>query len=75
MANTTHTTENRIGRMAHEVEMGRLEAGLSRSGVGVIITMSALVGVWGVLCLVGGLGSADGLRALGRGLLTALTGL
>lgn len=52
-----------------------LDLGNSRLGLVVIKMMAAVVGFWGLLCLVSGLGNCGNLQELGRSLLTALTGM
>jgi hypothetical protein len=47
----------------------------SALGIGVIMAMAGLVGIWGVTCIISGLASAGSVQALGRGLITAVTGL
>jgi hypothetical protein len=51
------------------------ESGTSRLGLGVIMTLSGLVGVWGVACIVNGLAAAGSIQELGRGLITAVMGI
>ena len=45
----------------------------SRFGLGVGMAMAALIGLWGVACLIGGLAS-NGVGGMLKGYLTALTG-
>lgn len=47
----------------------------SRLGFWLMVSMSSLVGVWGTVCLVSGLGSCESLSGLGRVLVTAMTGM
>ena len=51
------------------------ESGTSRLGLGVIMALSGLVGVWGVACIVNGLAAAGSIQELGRGLITAVMGI
>jgi len=37
--------------------------------------MAAFVGIWGIACLIGGLASSESFHEIGRGLITALTGM
>ncbi|MEW6221322.1 MAG: hypothetical protein AB1634_17555 [Thermodesulfobacteriota bacterium] len=70
---TTHTTERQLSSRRNVTGIGRQLAAWYRSGVGIVITLSTVAGVWGVLCLAAGLSAEAG--DLGRGLVTALTGL
>ena len=44
-------------------------------GLGVIMAMAGLVGIWGVTCIISGLASAGNVTEISRGLITAVTGL
>lgn len=46
----------------------------SRFSVGVIMTMAAIIGIWAVSCLIGGLASG-GFSGLIKGFVTAITGI
>lgn len=70
MYNTLEMTEDRI--TAEEVD---LELGNSRLGIGVIMMMSACLGIWGVTCVISGLANSGSLQEIGRGLLTAISGI
>ena len=64
MTNTITGTEVKVD-LGYEVSRFALKCSLG---------MSALVGIWGVTCLVGGL-SILGVNGLLRGFLTAMTGV
>ncbi len=57
-----------------EVEISDFELGNSKMGIGIIAVMAALVGLWGATCLISGLASSS-VSELGRGLITAITGM
>ncbi|OQX20680.1 MAG: hypothetical protein BWK76_00525 [Desulfobulbaceae bacterium A2] len=57
-----------------EITMEAAGAGAAQAGVGIIIIMSALVGLWGLACLVGGIMAAGGPGALARAWLSAISG-
>ena len=52
-----------------------LDIGNSRFGIGVIMVMAGLVGAWGCLCLVSGIIQSQSLHDIGRGIITAFTGI
>ncbi len=52
-----------------------LEIGNSRFGIGVIMVMAGFVGVWGCLCLINGIAQSQSMQDLGRGIITAFTGI
>lgn len=56
-------------------QQGIVEREISNVSMSVIVIMSALIGIWGIACLVGGLAGADGLIGLGQGFISAVTGL
>ena len=67
--------KNNTMTATYENEATSFELGDSRLGFGVIMTMSALVGVWGTSCIISGIMSAATVSELGRGLITALSGI
>ena len=74
MYDSMKITPERVATYTHEIEAEH-ELGNSKLGLGIIMVMAAFVGVWGVACLIGGLSSAGNIHAVGRGLITALTGM
>ena len=52
-----------------------LEIGNSRFGIGVIMVMAGFIGVWGCLCLINGIAQSPSMQELGRGIITAFTGI
>lgn len=52
-----------------------VEREISNVSMSVIVIMSALIGAWGIACLIGGLVGPDGLVGLGQGFINAVTGL
>ena len=64
-------TANTITRTEAKTDVS-LEA--SKFGVSVVMGMSALIGIWGVACLIGGLAS-NGVGGMLAGYISAVTGL
>ena len=52
-----------------------LDMGNSRFGIGMIMVMAGFVGVWGCLCLISGIFQSHSLQNIGRGIITAFTGI
>ena len=52
-----------------------LDMGNSRFGIGMIMVMAGFVGVWGCLCLISGIFQSHSLKDIGRGIITAFTGI
>lgn len=65
----------RVASFDREIESTELDLGNSKLGIGIIMTMAAFVGVWGVACLIGGLASTQSFHEIGRSLITAFTGM
>ena len=68
-------THERAATFDNEIEIADLELGNSKLGLGIIMIMAAFVGVWGVLCLIGGLASTESFHEVGRSLIIAFTGM
>lgn len=70
-------TINSKGINAGEIGTGldQTTQGASQVGMGIILALAALVGVWGVACLVGGIAKSGSLVEMGRGFLTAVMGM
>ncbi len=56
------STVDKMGRDATEV------------GIGVITVLAALIGIWGIACLFGGIVQSGGIGELINGYLSAVTG-
>ena len=67
-------TEKEIAALENETDVTNFELGNSKLGIGIIMSMAALVGVWGTTCLISGLANT-GLHEVGRNLITAITGI
>jgi len=58
-----------------ELDQAAIGEGISQAGVGVILVLATLIGIWGIACLIGGMSTMGGVMELGRGWLTAVTGM
>ncbi len=67
--------EEQVTTLAAHTELEELAIGNSRFGIYTIMTMAALVGTWGCVCLISGIAQSQNLQDLGRGLITAITGI
>lgn len=75
MYESLNITRERVATYDTDLEVADLQLSNSRLGLGVILTMAAFVGIWGVACLVCGLASATSFSEVWRGLLSAFTGM
>jgi len=75
MYESMEITQERAAAIDSNIEVAELELGNSKLGLGIIMIMAAFVGIWGVACLIGGLASSDSFHTIGRGLITAMTGM
>jgi hypothetical protein len=60
---------------AKQISQEAMGEGVSQAGVSIILTLAALIGTWGVACLVGGVANAGGVTQLARAWVTAVTGM
>lgn len=67
--------KNNTMTAAFENETASSDLGDSRLAFMTIMAMSALVGVWGTSCIISGIMSAATVSDLGRGLITAVSGI
>jgi hypothetical protein len=74
MYNTIDISEKHVRTYENDTHIQNFEIGNSKLGIGIIMFIAALVGVWGTTCLISGLANTGALHEVGRGLLTAITG-
>jgi hypothetical protein len=72
---TMKNTMQKQGLGLGELDQEAIGQGISQAGVGVILTLAIVIGVWGIACLVGGMISMGGIIEMGRNWLTAVTGM
>ena len=72
---TMKNTMQKQGLGLDELDQAAIGEGFSQAGVAVILTLATLIGIWGIACLIGGMSTMGGVMALGRGWLTAVTGM
>lgn len=58
-----------------ELDQEAIGEGISQAGVGVILALATLIGIWGIACLIGGVSTMGGVMELCRSWLTAVTGM
>ena len=75
MFGTQKIAEKQLSSIGIEVDLVNTDLGNSKLGIGVIMTLAGFVGIWGTICLLNGMVQANGFQQLGRGLITAITGL
>jgi hypothetical protein len=75
MHETIEITQEELATYEHETAIPDFELGNSKLGIGVIMIMAAFVGIWGTTCLVTGLLNSASVNEVGRGILTAFTGM
>ena len=68
-------TGEQITTFERDIDISDLAIGNSRFGIGVIMAMACFVGAWGCICLFNGIASSQSIQELGRGFVTALTGI
>jgi len=75
MYTTLELTEKQIASLKTGTETIASEQAVPQLGIHIMMGMAAAVGVWATTCLLSGLAGANSLQELGRGLVTALTGV
>jgi len=68
-------TEENVATLGSSIFESDLDIGNSKFGIGLIMVMAGFVGVWGCLCLISGIIQSQSLQDIGRGIITAFTGL
>ena len=74
MAKTAKTNRESLGNTGLAVTgIDRLTRDASEVGMGVITLFAALIGIWGIACLIGGVAN-EGLVELVNGYISAVSG-
>jgi hypothetical protein len=74
MAKTT-TNKVKSGSAGLEItSIDKMTNDASQVGMGVIMVLAALIGIWGIACLVGGIANSGGIGELLNGYFAAVTG-
>ena len=68
-------TKEQVAAFGSTVFDSDLEIGNSRFGIGLIMIMAGFVGAWGCLCLISGMIQSQNIQDIGRGIITAFTGI
>lgn len=75
MAKTARTQGQRTGSAGLEMTgIGRAARDTSEIGMGIIMVLAALIGIWGIACLIGGIVNGGGVGELLNGYISAVTG-
>jgi len=75
MAKTLRTDKGRAGSAGLEItSIDKITRDASEVGMGVIMVLAALIGIWGIACLIGGIVNSGGIAELLNGYLSAVTG-
>jgi hypothetical protein len=67
-------TKSAVGNINTQ-DAAELKKGASQAGVGIILTLAALLGSWGIMCLVSAVVGEGGLLGVGRSWISAITGM
>ena len=75
MAKTIRTNKVTTGTSGLEItSIDKMTRDASEVGMGVVMVLAALIGIWGIACLVGGIANSGGVGELLNGYLVAVTG-
>jgi hypothetical protein len=75
MLNEQKIIKEQVVSFASNAKVSELEIGNSRFGIGIIMVMACFVGAWGCICLLNGIAQSHSVQELGRGIITAFTGI
>ena len=67
--------KEQVVSIGSDVNISDHTIGNSRFGIGLIMLLAGFVGAWGCICLLNGIAQSQNLQELGRGILTAFTGI
>lgn len=74
MARSLRANKGRIGATGlGTTSVDKLGRDASEVGIGVITVLAALIGIWGIACLIGAV-AGEGLPEMIRGYISAVTG-
>jgi len=74
MAKTLREQKSRTGLRLDVSTVEKMGRDATEVGIGVIALLAALIGVWGIACLVGGIVQGGGIGEMISGYITAVTG-
>jgi len=75
MMNNQKITKEQVAAFNSRVDVSDLAIVNSRIGIVLIMCMAGFVGAWGCICLINGIVQSQNLHEVGRGIITALTGI
>jgi hypothetical protein len=75
MLSEQKVTSEQVTTFVEQAAAADMEIGNSRFGIGIIMAMAGFVGAWGFICLLNGIAQSHNLQVLGRGIITAITGI
>lgn len=74
MAKTLKTNKEKLASTGLEISsVDKLTNDASQVGIGIVTILAALIGIWGIACLIGGIAN-EGLIELVNGWISAVTG-
>ncbi len=74
MAKSMRAQKERIGTTGLDItSVDKLANDASQVGIGVIAVLAALIGIWGIACLIGGIAN-EGILEMFNGYINAVTG-
>ena len=76
MTKTLKENKSKMGGLGLEVStVNKMGRDTAEVGVGVIMVLAALIGIWGIACLFGGIVQSGGIAELVNGFISAVTGV
>lgn len=76
MTKTLKENKSKMGGLGLDVStVNKMGRDTAEVGVGVIMVLAALIGIWGIACLFGGIVQSGGIAELVNGFISAVTGV
>jgi hypothetical protein len=74
MKKTSHTGQGTLGVAGVDTNLESIANDAAQVGMGVLIALAALIGIWGIACLVGGIVNSGSILDMATGFVAAVTG-
>jgi hypothetical protein len=76
MTKTLKENKSKMGGLGLDVStVNKMGRDVAEVGVGVIAVLAAMIGIWGIACLFGGIVQGGGIAELVNGFISAVTGV
>ena len=74
MSKAIRKDQETMGAVGIDANLNTITNDVSQVGIVVLAALAALIGIWGLACLVGGIISSESILEMARGYVAAVTG-